>query len=132
MAEERRDGWGAPPAGEERRQRARRTADRVEADFWVERAEGESLTWQRAANVSVGGLYLESPLPLPPGSIMMLEFQLPGGDKPIRCGGEVRSTTGGDRPGMNIEFFELRDDDQGRIASFVDGLQLPDPGEING
>ncbi len=124
---ERRDGWGNAPTGQERRTHARRMTDRVEASFWVERSEGDALTFQRAGNLSPGGLYLESPLPLPRGSVMMLEFQLPGDSAPIRCGGEVRSVKSGDNPGMNIQFFELEDDAVQRISTFVDALQLPDP-----
>ncbi len=124
---DRRDGWGEPPRGNERRQRARRRSDRVDVAFWVERSEGDSVTYQRAGNLSTGGLYLASPLPLPPGSVTMLEFHLPGDRTPIRCGGEVRSATTGDRPGMNIQFFELSDEDRGRIERFIDALQLPDP-----
>jgi len=124
---ERRRGWGKNPEGGERRTEARRKSDRVEVHFWVEQSAGDSVTYYQAGNLSRGGVYLESPLPLPVGTMAMLEFTLPGDAKPIRCGGEVRDATDGERPGMHVQFFEIEDEDAARIDLFVDGLDAPDP-----
>ncbi len=128
---DRRRGWGKAPRGNERRNRARRQSDRVEAHFWVEQSAGDSVTYYQAGNLSRGGIKLESPLPLPVGSVAMLEFTLPGDARPIRCGGEVRDASEGQRPGMHVQFFELSDEDAARIDTFVEGLDLPDPGPLD-
>jgi hypothetical protein len=106
-------------------------ADRVEAHFWVEQSAGDSITYYQAGNISRGGIKLESPLPLQVGAVAMLEFTLPGDERPIRCGGEVRDATDGERPGMHIEFFEISPEDAARIDTFVEGLDVPDPDQLH-
>lgn len=128
---ERRHGWGKGPGGGERRNRSRRRSDRVEAHFWVEQSAGDSVTFYQAGNLSRGGIKLESPLPLPVGAVAMLEFTLPGDERPIRCGGEVLGATEGERPGMHIEFFEIEPEDIARIDAFIEGLEVPDPSQLD-
>ena len=72
----------------------------------VEERTGEALYYQRATNLSLGGVYLEGTLPHPPGTRVALSLRLPGGIAPMRVEGEVVARVPGE-VGMAIRFGEL-------------------------
>ena len=79
-----------------------------------------------ARNVSAGGMFIDTPVPLPPGTPLRLEFKLPGGPG-IQATGEVRWNTdvaaAGTRarhPGMGVGFTDLGVDDAQRLRGWVD------------
>jgi len=123
--DDRRQSSTPPPDNQERRQAARRQSKRVDVEFWVETAEAPS-RYHLAANVSLGGLFLESPLPLEAGTVTRMELHIPGDPAPVRCAGEVLQARDEDG-GMNVRFTDLADDDRARLGSLVEGMDLPDP-----
>ena len=79
-----------------------------------------------ARNVSVGGLFIDTPVPLPPDTTLRLEFKLPGGIG-VQADGEVRWNThvaaAGTRvrhPGMGVGFTDLNDAAARRLRSWLD------------
>ena len=73
-----------------------------------------------AKNISVRGLLVETPRPLPSGTVVNLFFSLPASETPLHLVGRVvweRPGNGTTRQG--IEFLGFHGDALGRIASFV-------------
>jgi len=73
-----------------------------------------------AKNISVRGLLVETPRPLPAGTVVNLFFSLPDSETPLHLVGRVVW----ERPGngttkQGIEFLGFHGDALGRIASFV-------------
>jgi hypothetical protein len=73
-----------------------------------------------AKNISVRGLLVETPRPLPSGTVVNLFFSLPDTETPLHLVGRVVW----ERPGngttkQGIEFLGFHGDALGRIASFV-------------
>lgn len=73
-----------------------------------------------AKNISVRGLLVETPRPLPSGTVVNLFFNLPASEAPLHLVGRVvweRPGNGATRQG--IEFLGFHGDALGRIAAFV-------------
>ena len=90
-------------------QRSRRRPLIVE----VKVQKSEEVYLYTARNLSVGGMFIDTPVPLPPGTDLALEFKLPGG-LALEVVGEVRwnteSAAPGTRvkhPGMGVVFMNL-------------------------
>ena len=126
MAGERRD--SVPPGGGERR-----SATRVPVDVWVEESRERETYFQRGANLSVGGIFLDRSIPHPLGTVMALKFTLPGESAPIQVRGTIVNVALGESdgtgspdgggvgggPGMGVAFTDMDDDTRARIARFV-------------
>jgi uncharacterized protein (TIGR02266 family) len=72
-------------------------------------------------NISLGGLYLESPVPLPIGTTVQLRFQLPTQPEPVEVAGDVRwviKKGAGDQSGIGIRFQGLRARDVWALTRF--------------
>ena len=83
-------------------------------------------------DINEGGLFIETEDPRPPGTVVSMQFNLPGSDSPIRTEGlVVRVSDGADgsMPGMGIEFEELEGEARKRIDQLVRTLRtgLPSP-----
>lgn len=119
MAGERRD--SVPPGSGERR-----SATRVPVDVWVEESRERETYFQRGANLSVGGIFLDRSIPHPLGTVMALKFTLPGESAPIQVRGTIVNVALGEGeadgsagPGMGVAFTDMDDDTRARIARFV-------------
>ena len=80
-------------------------------------------------DISSGGLYIRTNIPLNVGDSLTLKFSLPGGhdDQVVLCRGSVawvndeKNLSKKDMPpGMGVEFKELSKEDFASISSFVD------------
>ena len=85
----------------------------------------DELYVHKARNVSPGGMFLDAPLPLPPGTRLGLRFALPGLGA-VECLAEVRWNTemaaDGTRaphPGMGVIFHDVSEPSQAILQSFV-------------
>lgn len=123
MEDRRKSDAPPPPLIGERRENVRRLSKRLDVEFWVETA-GEEGRYHLAGNVSAGGLFLESPLPLPEGTTTQMELHIPGEPAPLRCAGEVLRAEEGR---MNVRFAALDEDAQQRIETLIAGVDIPDP-----
>jgi len=88
--------------------------------MWVEESSPDGMYFQRAANLSEGGIYLERTIPHPVGTRVTLQFSLPGDAAPIRVQGEIVNPQLGDGGlGMGLRFVDLPPDVAARIRRLV-------------
>lgn len=75
-----------------------------------------------AENVSLGGLFIATPDPLPVGNVAMLQFYLDGEDaEPVRAKAIVRWSRRWRRPrGMGLQFVEFEGLGWRRVESWID------------
>ena len=88
--------------------------------MWVEESTDRELYFQRGANISEGGIFLEHTIPHPLGTVVSLRFLLPHESEPMRVQGEIVNVSDdGPGLGMGIKFVDLPDDDRQRISAFI-------------
>lgn len=97
--------------------RDRRTMPRTEVAIWVEEHTRDALYFQRATNLSIGGVWLDGTLPHPPGTRVTLDIELPG-DRPLRVEGEVVPHAS-PKAGMAIRFTDLVGPRKRRLEAFL-------------
>lgn len=85
----------------------RRAAARVPVEMWVEEASANAVYFQRTANVSMGGLYLEHSVPHAVGTRMELRFTLPGDDVQVHTVAEIVKIEQVEAIGMHLKFVDL-------------------------
>ena len=54
----------------------RRKLPRADVAIWVEERTNDALYYQRATNLSLGGIWLDGTLPHPPGTRVALDIEL--------------------------------------------------------
>jgi uncharacterized protein (TIGR02266 family) len=97
----------------------RRETPRIPVEMWVEESTERELYFQRSANLSVGGIFLENTIPHPKGTVVNLQFTLPGDTTPVKVRGEIVNAAASDELGMGIKFLDVEPDVQRRISEFV-------------
>ena len=98
----------------------KRRETRVPLDLWVE-AEREGETYyQRALNLSVGGVYFAQTVPMPLGTRVKLTFTLPGETAEFSCQGEVVAAK---EMGMGVHFVGLALADRKRVEAAIDRIE---------
>jgi len=98
----------------------RRRAPRRPVEIWVEESTDRELYFQRGANISAGGIYLERTVPHARGTMISIKFTLPGDSLPIQVGGQIVNVhDDAATPGMGVQFVGLTDNDRQRIERFV-------------
>lgn len=92
----------------------------------VELPQGFLVTWHgrerqdvsRVRTVSLGGLFINTPEPLPVGSLIVLRFELPDGE--VRARAIVRASVAGE--GMGVEFTGMGYEDRARLRQVLTRL----------
>jgi uncharacterized protein (TIGR02266 family) len=98
----------------------RRQALRVPVQIWVEEASDRELYFQRSANLSAGGIYLENTIPHPLGTQVTLRFNLPGDKDRLEVRAEVVGAIAGEEEfGMGLKFLNLDSRQAERIREYV-------------
>ncbi len=97
----------------------RREAARVTLELWVEESMEREVYFQRASNLSIGGLFLEGTLPQEPGTVVRVRFTLPGATAPIEARAEIVHAPESQGRGMGLRFVELSEADRAGIEAFV-------------
>jgi uncharacterized protein (TIGR02266 family) len=98
----------------------RRQALRVPVQIWVEEASDRELYFQRSANLSAGGIYLENTIPHPLGTQVTLRFNLPGDQDRVEVRAEVVGAIAGEEElGMGLKFLDLDTRQADRIREYV-------------
>jgi len=97
----------------------RRESPRIPVEMWVEESTERELYFQRSANLSVGGIFLENTIPHPKGTVVNLQFTLPGDTSAIKVLGEIVNAAASDELGMGIKFVKVDPEDERRIREFV-------------
>lgn len=77
-------------------------------------------------NLSIGGLFLETPIVLPLETLLTLEFHLPETPEPVLCKGRIAwvntacsRVKPGYPPGLGLQFLDLPPHDIARLHDFV-------------
>ena len=98
----------------------RRQGSRVPVQIWVEEKTDHELYFQRSANLSAGGIYLENTIPHPVGTRVNLRFSLPGDDQKIEVRAEVAAAIAGEEEfGMGLKFVDLADGVLEQIKKYI-------------
>lgn len=98
----------------------RRQGNRVPVQIWVEEKTDRELYFQRSANISAGGIYLENTIPHPVGTRVTLRFSLPGDAEKFEVHAEVAAAnTGEEEFGMGLKFVDLGPGVAERIQKYV-------------
>jgi hypothetical protein len=95
----------------------RRTQTRVPIEMWVEEEAEDAVYFQRSANLSIGGLYLENAVPHAVGTKVHLRFTLPGDSTEITTDAEIVKSDGG--LGMHLKFAGMPASAAERIERFI-------------
>ncbi len=88
----------------------RRKSQRTDLVVRVDYQTVDELFSDFARNINEGGIFVEAATPHPLGTVVDLQFRLPGSDEPVRVKGSVVRVSdgeGGDSPGLGIEFENL-------------------------
>ena len=82
---------------------------------------GEGLFYVYSENISMGGLFLASDVPLKRGTMMFISFVLPGRARPVHLTGEVvrRVQMGGEGDGIGVRFVGLPADVDAALMRFM-------------
>ena len=109
----------------DRRQKERRTKERIPVKMWVRNIEGEADYFQQTANLSANGMYILSPNPYSIGTIIDIEFQVPGTDYIVKCGAEVLKCSD-EEPmiGLSVRFKDMSSQDKKIVEKAI--AQLAD------
>jgi uncharacterized protein (TIGR02266 family) len=97
----------------------RREAPRIRVEMWVEESTERELYFQRSGNLSEGGIFLENTIPHPKGTVVNLQFTLPGDTAPIKVRGQIVNAASSDELGMGIKFIDIDPADQSRIGTYI-------------
>ncbi len=95
---------------------------------------GTSFREMLMSNLSLGGCFIKTTVPEPPGAMVMLRFALPGVDESnmVKAVGRVCWTKDGrdGPPGMGVQFVRVDDEDLLQLSNYVAGLMDADVAEV--
>lgn len=78
---------------------------------------------EKIKNISAGGVFIETKMPFPMGSVIEMEFTIPQQDKLVSAKGVVKWSNDGSIPdapiGMGVEFYSISHVDVNTISEFV-------------
>jgi hypothetical protein len=97
----------------------KRKETRVPVELWIEVSRSGELYFQRAANLSVGGVFFDQTIPLPVSTRVALKFSLPGENHEIVCEGDIVAAK---ELGMGVQFVGLVAADKTRIEKLISYL----------
>jgi uncharacterized protein (TIGR02266 family) len=108
---------------EESKRRYLRLKTQIQVDYTLD----DEVELLYSTNISEGGLFLETVNPFPPGTKLLLRFNLPDSDKIIEVVGEVVykveeifDIEEWDLPGMGIRFMAVNPEDAKLIREFIE------------
>jgi len=93
-----------------------------QTDVVFEDEFGEGLFFVKSCDISMGGIFLASSIPVRLGTLLFLSFALPSHKRPIKLTGEVVRITNPGPPalqGMGIRFVGLTDMVLKRLEDFL-------------
>jgi len=95
----------------------------VPVRMWVEESGPQGLYFQRSANLSAGGIFLERTIPHPVGTIVNLAFTLPDEGAKLEVRAEIVNAASEDEAlGMGLRFVDLSPEAAERIDRLVGKL----------
>lgn len=113
----------------------RRRSERTDFLVRVDYSTIDELFSEFTRDINEGGLFIETDKPHAAGTLVSMQFNLPGSDEPIRTTGRVVriNDSEADGPlGMGIEFDELTADDRQHINRLIRALRTGVPDASGG
>ena len=113
----------------------RRRSQRAEFLVRIDYSTVDELFSEFTRDINEGGLFIETEKPSPVGTLVSMQFNLPGCEQPFQTQGVVVRISPGDDslpPGMGIEFEELTPEDRVHIDQLVRTLRCGMPGRSSG
>ncbi len=107
---------GKPNKPDEDRRRHRRLTLIREIEYEVKGGKVQ----KRLADLSVGGMFIDTQKPLQPGSILTVRVRLPNYHEPVVATAEVKYAHEG--IGMGVQFLDLKPEDREKIEKLVEKL----------
>ncbi len=109
------------PPGPERRLFPRK---KLRTRVVLEDETGEGFVFFYSTDISIGGLFFESDVPLKIGTRAFLSFALEEGDRPIRSIGQIvrverESGAGVIILGVGVQFLDLAEENRRQIEAYV-------------
>lgn len=106
-----------------------RRSPRIPADVKVDYRTVGSFITDYTRNISRGGIFVQTSLPLDQGTRVRLRLTLPDGDVPFGLDGVVKwvcTLKDKDKhpPGMGIEFVDFDDEVRGKLDALVRAYSL--------
>lgn len=107
---------------EERRRGDRRRDKRVAVEMWAEASDGEAVYYNQVADLSLGGVFFDTPCPQPVGTVVQITLELPtqAGIRPVQVRGVVVNDGGAATPGMGVRFTDLGEEARAAIQAAID------------
>lgn len=103
----------------------RRRHRRLGVDMWViEQGEGFS-SWHHVSNLSKEGLFLETSHPLPEGTPLTLDLEMPNGRTLRAQAAVVHATASAREAGLGVRILELAPEDHAALSGWLDGRLDP-------
>ena len=103
---------------EMRRRRYPRTEVNIVVDFSVLHAATATTGQGLLRVLGGGGVFVEVDQNYPLGTVVLLQFRLPGEDEDVRCHGGV--CNGVDGQGVGLQFLDISQRNRDRLMVFVD------------
>lgn len=104
----------------------RRAFPRFNARFAVRFATVQDFVLEYAANISAGGVFVQTDNPPPLKSVIQVEMELPGGGGPVPASGIVvhrvtkqEAEKRGTLPGVGVQFMDAGDEFRSRIDAAI-------------
>jgi uncharacterized protein (TIGR02266 family) len=104
----------------------RRRSERLSLKIPVDYSAVDAFFTEFSTNINEGGIFIESESPSAIGSLVQLQFRLPGRDEPLTVSGRVTwlSDGKGEAPeGIGVEFLELTPEIREAINDVVRDLK---------
>jgi hypothetical protein len=95
---------------------------------WVAWQNDKQQNVSRVRDLNIGGMFITTPTPLPPGTVLPLLMSVPEGE--IRCKASVRNLVPGE--GMGVQFTEINVENQTRLEKLVARLLMAESNTFTG
>ncbi len=111
--------------------RERRRQRRVPVQIQIQYESADGFFQDYVRNLSLGGIFIETPKPLPMNTKLKVQFSLPDMNSPIVAEGVVVHTLRVGQPknpsvsGMGIRFSELEPSSKETLESYLQARGLP-------
>ena len=106
-----------------------RKEERINAKIRISFKKANDFIKAYISNLGSGGLFINTEKSLPEGSLLNLEFNLPGSDKVIQTQCKVAWTRSKDSsaknipPGMGIEFIKMNPEDRQALDTYLEAFK---------
>lgn len=105
----------------------RRKHERKVVGIKVKYSTPESFASDWIMNISKGGMFISTKSPLPPATMLLIEFEVPGREIPVKLSGVVKWISTPEKgipliPGMGVEITSISEEDRKVLNEFINRI----------